>query len=47
MNPMFNDGAAKENNFFNLNPDNYIHSFVEFLNIGFLIQIAILMFLHA
>lgn len=30
MNPMFNDGAAKENNFFNLNPDNYIHSFVEF-----------------
>lgn len=30
MNPMFNDGAAKENNFFDLDPDNYIHSFVDF-----------------
>ncbi len=30
MNPMFNDGAAKENNFFNLKPDNYIQSFVDF-----------------
>ena len=30
MNPMFNDGAAKENNFFNLNPDEYIKNFIEF-----------------
>ena len=30
MNPMFNDGAAKENNFFNLNPDKYIKNFIQF-----------------
>lgn len=30
INPMFNDGAAKENNFFNLNPDEYIKNFIEF-----------------
>lgn len=30
MNPMFNDGAAKENNFFDLNPNEYIKNFVEF-----------------
>ena len=29
INPMFNDGAAKNNNFFNLNPDEYIKNFVE------------------
>lgn len=30
MNPMFNDGAAKENNFFDLDPNEYIKNFVEF-----------------
>ena len=30
MNPMFNDGAAKANDFFNLNPDEYIKNFIEF-----------------
>ncbi len=30
INPMFNDGAAKENNFFNLNPDDYIKNFINF-----------------
>lgn len=30
MNPMFNDGAAKENKFFNLNPDEYIKNFNNF-----------------
>lgn len=28
INPMFNDGAAKDNNFFNLNPDEYINNFI-------------------
>lgn len=30
VNPMFNDGAAKDNDFFNLNPDEYIRSFIDF-----------------
>lgn len=30
INPMFNDGAAKSNNFFNLNPDDYIKNFTSF-----------------
>ena len=34
MNPMFNDGAAKENDFFSLNADEYFKNFVAFLNTG-------------
>lgn len=30
INPMFNDGAAKENKFLSLNPDEYIKSFIDF-----------------
>lgn len=30
INPMFNDGAAKDNCFFDLNPDDYIRNFVNF-----------------
>lgn len=33
MNPMFNDGAARNNSFFDLNPDEYIKNFISFFKL--------------
>lgn len=41
MNPMFNDGAARKNDFFNLNPDEYVEQFTKFFKYWVLILVVI------